>query len=132
MRRTVSGEIAFSSTSNGRDDPPAEADPTASATWVACSGGTTDSTMSASLTTAARSGTSSMPARTASRDVRSLRPESVATTRAPPTESAWASALPIAPGLTMPTVGTSRVYDCSDEPGVRVPQVRVPRSLVAR
>ena len=42
----------------------------------------------------------------ASRAVRALRPATVATTRAPPRASASATALPIAPGLTMPTVCT--------------------------
>ena len=36
--------------------------------------------------------------------MRSLRPATVATTRAPPRRSAFPTALPIAPGLTIPTV----------------------------
>ena len=43
------------------------------------------------------------PARSASRCVRALRPASETTTRAPPRTSAAPTALPIAPGLTMPT-----------------------------
>ena len=61
--------------------------------------------------------------RAASRDVRSLRPSRVATTRTPPRASASPSALPIAPGLTMPTVVT---------PTCRAATVSAPTSTPAR
>ena len=60
--------------------------------------------MSASRITAPTSASSSSSARRANATVRSLRPATVAITRAPPRRRALPTALPIAPGLTIPTV----------------------------
>ncbi len=80
----------------------------AAAVAAAWSGGTIESTSADSATTASRSGTSSIPAASASARVRSLLPATVATTRCPPAAYAAPTALPIAPGLTMPTVSIAR------------------------
>jgi hypothetical protein len=109
--RAVAGAIAFKSTSSGVTPCSLAARAISAATAGAASGGTIESTTSASRTTAPRSGSSSIGAVAASRAVRSLRPSSVATTRAPPRTSAAAIALPMAPGLTTATAFMRRVYD---------------------
>ena len=127
IRRTRAGAIAFNSASSGAAPSAAAADTISKDTVSAASGGTIERTASASRTTAARSGRSSSAAACpASPSVRSLRPSRVATTRTPPRASASASALPIAPGLTIPTVGIRRESTRQD----RRVRSRAPAELV--
>ena len=76
-------------------------------------GGTTKRTTAASLSRAASEPASSRPASVPSRRERSLRPSSATRTREPPSRSLAPSALPIAPGETIPTTGRFAVTGAS-------------------
>ena len=106
IRRLVSGAIAFRSTRSRRSLSARARSAISTATDSATSGGTIDRSTDDSRTTASRSGRSSIPALSASSIVLALRLAAVPTTRAPPRRRASATALPIAPGLTIPTVAT--------------------------
>ncbi len=96
----VSGETAFRSASSGRASPAAAI--TSSSTSSAAPGGQMITTTSAVVTASASVGSRSSPC--ARPRVRSDRPSTVATTRAPPATHARPSAEPMAPGDTIPIV----------------------------
>ena len=106
IRRLVSGAIAFRSTRSRRLLTPERARRSPPRPTRRPPAGRSTGARTTRARPRRDRGEARSRALSASAIVLALRPTAVPTTRAPPRRSASATALPIAPGLTIPTVGT--------------------------